>query len=190
MMMTAPLSRRVMARVRYDAVPGDDAPEARSWTFASVTNARAVVDAARAGTLDACVLDGRSVVGARALDMACYRARVAIDRGEGVARGAHAEIILGLSHSRNVGEAFRRFGGGETSETLVIVAFEDANGGDRGIEARVMELVEGRLTSFDDRGAIDEASIKTWFKIGDAELALGGSLEDAVLSRMAIRDVA
>ena len=179
-----------MARVRIDAVPGAKVHWARAWTFASVTNADAVVDAARAGTLDACVLDGRTVVGARALEMACYRARVAIDRGEGVARGSHGEIIIGLSHSRNVGEAFRRFGGGETSETLVIVAFEDASGGDRGIEARVMELVEGRLTSFDDRGTIDEASIKTWFKIGDAELALGGSLEDAVLSRMAIRDVA
>ena len=46
----------------------------------------------------------------------------------------------------------------------------------------------GDCVAFDARPAVDEASLRKWYKVHENELELG-SLEDAVLSRIAIRDV-
>lgn len=156
------------------------------WTFVDVTNASEVCERARRGETSACVLDASRVTGRRSLRLAAYRAALALARGDGVARSVAGEIACALSPSRNVSEAYRRFGPREGCAALVACAL-DPTAED---EAAIVGMVRGRLVSFDERGDVDEASIRRWYKISDEELALGGTLEDAVISRMAIRDVA
>jgi EKC/KEOPS complex subunit CGI121/TPRKB len=117
--------------------------------------------------------------------LAAYKAALACERGAMVTRAVHSELVFCLSPTRHISEAFRRFGGDENTRALIVCKF-DAN--DEDLE-RVRSVVKGELVAFDARPAVDEAALKKWYKVHENELEIG-SLADAVLSRIAIRDVA
>ena len=176
---------RLTRMERLELDPGGDARALGVWTFAEVTNAREVCERVRRGEVGACVMDASVVVGRRQLRVAGYRAATARARGDALATSDAGELACAVSPTRHVREAYRRFGPRETSVALVVCRLDPTPED----EAAVLALVRGRLASFDERGAVDEGSIRKWYKINDEELALGGTLEDAVISRMAIRDV-
>ena len=165
---------------------GDVATTARLavWTFANVTNAGEVRAALLSGELDCAVMNARAVAGMACLKLAAYRAIVARARGALVTRAVHSELVISMSPNRHISEAFRRFGGDEKSDALVLCKFDST---DEDTE-KITNAVRGDCVAFDARPAVDEASLRKWYKVHENELELG-SLEDAVLSRIAIRDV-
>ena len=161
------------------------ARELAVWTFADVANAEEVRAAVRDGTLECAVLDARAIASLACVELAAYKAALACERGAMVTRAVHSELVFCLSPTRHISEAFRRFGGDENTRALIVCKF-DAN--DEDLE-RVRSVVKGELVAFDARPAVDEAALKKWYKVHENELEIG-SLADAVLSRIAIRDVA
>ena len=141
--------------------------------------------AVRDGTLECAVMDARAIASLACVELAAYKAALACERGAMVTRAVHSELVFCLSPTRHISEAFRRFGGDENTRALIVCKF-DAN--DEDLE-RVRSVVKGELVAFDARPAVDEAALKKWYKVHENELEIG-SLADAVLSRIAIRDVA
>jgi len=161
------------------------ARELAVWTFVDVANAQEVCAAVRDGTLDCAVLNARAIASLTCVELAAYKASLAHARGTMVTRALHSELVFCLSPTRHISEAFRRFGGDERSTALIVCKFDAS---DEDLE-RVRRVVKGELVAFDARPTVDEAALKKWYKVHANELELG-SLEDAVLSRIAIRDVA
>ena len=155
------------------------------WVFNNVTNAAEVKRAVLAGKLDVTLLNATSVASMSCIELACYKARVAAARDGLVTKALHSEVVFCLSPSRHISESFRRFGGDEASKSLVVCKFDPQDGDD----VTLRELIAGDVVKFTDKAPHDAASLRKWYKINESELALG-SLEDAVLSRIAIRDVA
>ena len=155
------------------------------WTFVSVTNAVEVREALVNGTLDAAVLDARAVASKDCLRLAAHKAATARERGAMVTKALHSELVFCLGPTKHISEAFRRFGPSEKSEALLVCKFDPVDGDFE----KIAKLVKGESVGFDSRPAVDAVAIKKWYKVHDNELALD-SLEEAVLSRIAIRDVA
>jgi EKC/KEOPS complex subunit CGI121/TPRKB len=171
---------------------GDEMPSGSSsvstlgvWTFVSVTNACKVREALIDGTLDAAVLDARAVASKDCLRLAAHKAATAKERGGMVTKALHSELVFCLGPTKHISEAFRRFGPSEKSEALLVCKFDPVDGDFE----KIASLVNGESVGFDSRPAVDAVAIKKWYKVHDNELALD-SLEEAVLSRIAIRDVA
>jgi len=161
-----------------------DARELAVWTFADVENAEAVRAAVRDGTLECAVLDARAIASLACVELAAYKAALACERGAMVTRAVHSELVFCLSPTRHISEAFRRFGD-ENTRALIVCKFDAT---EEDLE-RVRSVVRGELVAFDERPAVDETALKKWYKVHENELEIG-SLADAVLSRIAIRDVA
>ena len=171
------------------SVDGFDAHEANArvgvWVFNNVTNAAEVKRALMDGKLDVTLLNSTSVAAMSCIELACYKARVAASRDGLVTKALHAEVVFCLSPSRHISESFRRFGGDDSSTSLIVCKFDPQDGDD----AALRQLIAGDVVKFADKAPHDAATLRKWYKINESELALG-SLEDAILSRIAIRDVA
>ena len=108
--------------------------------------------------------------------------RSASERRAGDASGALGVGVFSVAesaHQRGVSSIL----GDEKSDALVLCKF-DATDEDT---EKITNAVRGDCVAFDARPAVDEASLRKWYKVpASSEF---GSLEDAVLSRIAIRDV-
>jgi len=153
--------------------------------FNDVRNPDVVRAAVMEGTIDAAVLDGASVAGARAVHMACYKARVALERNALATKALHAEVVYCLSPGSNIREALKRFGARDASTSIVVCKFDPTVED----EAMLRRMIDGNVVTFENKAPCDEVEVKKWYNVHENELAFG-SLEDAVLSRIAIRDVA
>lgn len=102
-------------------------------------------------------------------------------------RSLFSEIIFNLSPTNNISEAFKRFGisDGDTSVLVVLVHNQDEPPPLSDITSRV----DGHQAPLDDLPSLsDTAKIKKFFKIAPQEEKIG-TLLDAVVCRMAIKDV-
>uniref|UniRef100_A0A8C6V339 EKC/KEOPS complex subunit TPRKB n=1 Tax=Neogobius melanostomus TaxID=47308 RepID=A0A8C6V339_9GOBI len=102
-------------------------------------------------------------------------------------RSLFSEIIFNLSPNNNISEAFKRFGisDGDGSVLVVLVHNQD----DPPSLSDIIRQVDGQQAPVDDVSSLsDTAKIKKFFKITPQEEKIG-TLLDAVVCRMAIKDV-
>ncbi|KAJ1622993.1 kinase binding protein CGI-121-domain-containing protein, partial [Pavlovales sp. CCMP2436] len=148
--------------------------------FDEVSNALEISQWVRQPGADFAAIDARMVVGVPQLFAASMLAVHAEERGKLVTHALPSEVVYALSASKQINEAFRRFGASETSARIVIVTFDAA------AAARLHDAVRGKLadprslaTSFDD------TAVRKAYRISETELRVS-SLLDAIVSRIAI----
>jgi KEOPS complex subunit Cgi121 len=126
--------------------------------------------------------DADYVADRRHLESAVEHANRAFDRGENVATDRAVEILLYAAGRRQIRRALE-MGVDEGEQTVVVIV----DGGDEGAAAEAVEsvLAETRPTL-----GGDEATLREFFDVGDAELdAAGGDLAGVVRERVALLDV-
>jgi KEOPS complex subunit Cgi121 len=121
----------------------------------------------------------------RALDLADR----ALDRGENVARDRAVEILLYAAGRRQIDESLRiGVAEGETPTVVLVAADPDASNDadERSAAGAVADL----LVPADTLGAFDAERVRTFFGIGEAELAAtDATLAELVHERVALLDV-
>jgi KEOPS complex subunit Cgi121 len=116
------------------------------------------------------------------LDAAAERANRAFERGENVASERAVEILLYAAGRRQIRRALE-MGVSEGEQAVVVVV----DGGD---EAAAAEAVERVLAEVRPTLGGDEATLREFFDVSDAELdAAGGDLAGVVRERVALLDV-
>jgi KEOPS complex subunit Cgi121 len=127
--------------------------------------------------------DARYVAGREHLEAAVRSARRALANDDGIADDPPVEILLYAAGRRQIDRALTI--GVEEGQGPVVVVVD---GHDDGDEAAAAGAVEARLEPTATLGvARDEAGIRTYFDIGDAELAAtDASLVDLVVERVAL----
>jgi KEOPS complex subunit Cgi121 len=145
--------------------------------------------------------DARYVVDRTHLRRALDLADRAIARGENVARDRAVEVLLYAAGRRQIDESLAMgVSEGETPVVVLVAATDgiaatdervDAgDGGGHPHEAGAAAAVGDLLTPAETLGAYDDDRVRTFFGVGDAELAAtDASLSDLVHERVALLDV-
>ena len=132
--------------------------------------------------------DARYVVDRTHLRRALDLADRAIARGENVARDRAVEVLLYAAGRRQIDESLAM--GVSEGETPVVVLVAAADGTGSSDEAGAAAAVGDLLTPAETLGAYDDDRVRTFFEVGDAELAAtDASLSDLVHERVALLDV-
>jgi KEOPS complex subunit Cgi121 len=130
--------------------------------------------------------DARYVVSRRHLERALALADRERSRGEGIARDRAVEVLLYAAGRRQIDRALSMgVGEGETPVVVLVAgeSGEDGEDGEREAAAAVADLLEPAETL----GGYDEALVRDFFDIREAELAATDSgVEALVLERVAL----
>jgi len=115
------------------------------------------------------------------LEAAVERANRAFERGENVASDRAVEILLYAAGRRQIRRALEMGVGEGEREVVVVVDGDD--------EAGAAEGVRGLLA--DERATLggDEATLRAFFDVGDAEYGVVDDLSGVVRERVALLDV-
>jgi len=125
------------------------------------------------------LFDADYVAGERHLRRAAEMAGQAVERGSAIARDPAVELLLYAAGRRQINRALE-MGVGEGSQAVVGVI----DGGD---EAAAVAAVEDLLAAAESIEWGDRETLKAFFDIGAAELAVvDGDLESVVLERVAL----
>ena len=147
--------------------------------FDEVSNSAEVCAWVRKPEAGCAAIDARMVVDASQLFAAALVALHAEARGKLMTHGLYSEALFALSASRQISDAFRRFGVSETCTRMVFVTFDDATA------ARLATNVRGKLVDPSSLAAgCDEAALRKAYKVPESELRFG-TLSDAIVSRIA-----
>jgi len=131
--------------------------------------------------------DADYVVSETHLERAVERADRAIARGENVARERAVEILCYAAGRRQINRALEM--GVSEGENRTVLLVDSPTGDDEAENAALARLRE-HVEPDDVLGEYDEAAVRSFFDISDAELgATAGSLADLVLERVALLDV-
>ena len=172
---------------RVEALPG---VEVRVAAVRGLADAGAAARALRAGAAPPALaaLDAAAAPLLRPVLAACVRAARDRAAGRGAARAPGAEIVLALSGSKHVAEAFQRFGVSAESSGAVLVCLADELG-EAEFERAVAELFPGDRWA--GPGPLPEAGdlskMAKLYKLRPGETADAQTAEDAVLAKMALR---
>jgi KEOPS complex subunit Cgi121 len=148
----------------------------------------AVVEGIATGT-DTTVqaFDADYVVSEAHLRRAVERADRAIARGENVARDRAVEILCYAAGRRQINQALEM---GVSAGENRVVLLVDSSAGDDAAEDEAVDRLRDHIEPAELLGEYDEATVRSFFDVGDAELAaVDGSLADLVLERVALLDV-
>lgn len=115
------------------------------------------------------------------LEAAVERANRAVDRGENVASDRAVEILLYAAGRRQIRRALEMGVGEGEHEVAVVVDGED--------EAGAAEAVRDLLETERPTLGGDEATLRAFFDVGDAEYAVVDDLSGVVRERVALLDV-
>jgi KEOPS complex subunit Cgi121 len=131
--------------------------------------------------------DADYVVSEAHLRRAVERADRAIARGENVARDRAVEILCYAAGRRQINRALE-MGVSEGENRVVLLV--DSLAGDEHAEEVALDVLREHVDPEALLGEYDEAAVRSFFGIGDAELAaVDGTLADLVLERVALLDV-
>ncbi|XP_069012796.1 EKC/KEOPS complex subunit TPRKB [Embiotoca jacksoni] len=102
-------------------------------------------------------------------------------------RSLYSEIIFSLSPTNNISEAFKRFGISDGDDSVMVVVVH--NNEESQLLSDITARVDGQQVPVEDVSSLsDPAKIRKLFKVTPQEVKCG-SLLDAVVCRMAIKDV-
>lgn len=133
-------------------------------------------------------IDARYVAGREQLERALTLADRAIERGDEIARQRDVELLCHVAATRQIERAFDL---GLTPGEQRIVVLIDGQKANPGVEANEAAAAE-EVRSMIDPGqfetiASDEETLRSWFDVGDAELAATNvDLETLVVERIAL----
>lgn len=155
--------------------------------FRDVKNATELRQSAVEGKFNGALINPTMLVSPFQVLVAANKAVHLQKIGKMKTRSLFSEIIFNLSPTNNISEAFKRFGisDGDNSVLVVLVTNQDEPPSLSDITKRV----DGQQAPVDDLSSFsDKSKIKKFFKITPQE-EKSGTLLDAVVCRMAIKDV-
>lgn len=156
--------------------------------FKDVKNATELRKMAVNGEIKGALINPSMVVDAFQILVAANKAVHLHKIGKMKTRSLYSEIIFNLSPTNNISEAFKRFGVSDSDSAVHIVLVhnkeENLNVDD------IISKVDGQQIPVDQVSELmDAAKIKKLYKVAPQEEKCG-SLLDAVVCRMATKDVA
>ncbi|XP_041833733.1 EKC/KEOPS complex subunit TPRKB [Melanotaenia boesemani] len=155
--------------------------------FKDVRNAAELRQYAVEGKINGALINPTMVVSSFQAMVAANKAVHLETLGKMKTRSLNSEIIFNLSPTNNISEAFKRFGisDGDNSVLVVVVHNKD----ELQFLSDVTARVDGRQVPVEEVSSLsDVAKIKKLYKVTPQEEKCG-SLLDAVVCRMAIKDI-
>lgn len=125
-------------------------------------------------------IDARTILSTTHLLAACFRALTDHLHNRLKSNNVHSEIVFCLSANNNVGEAFRRFGVREVSESVVVIKVGDGHGGEEGeVKEGLRGIVEGTEVDWEGMeewlGSVcDVDVVRANYKLGKGSHGGGG----------------
>ncbi|XP_061815764.1 EKC/KEOPS complex subunit TPRKB [Nerophis lumbriciformis] len=102
-------------------------------------------------------------------------------------RSQFSEIIFNLSPTNNISDAFKKFGVSDGDDSVLVVLVHKKE--ESHLVSDITAKVDGQQVPVDDMSSLsDRAKIKKLYKVSPQEEKCG-TLLDAVVCRMAIKDV-
>ncbi|KAK2166492.1 hypothetical protein NP493_1318g00010 [Ridgeia piscesae] len=153
--------------------------------FESVANCNDLKKLAMTGELDATLLNPSMIVDTFQILVACNKA-LHLDRcKKRVTRTLHSEVIYNLSPSKNISDAFRKFGMGDKDTSVLLVQIHSLR---KGTLSEVAEHVQGEMVDLSRLQEVSDVNkIKKIYKVQEAELRVS-TLLDAIVSRMTSKE--
>lgn len=167
--------------------------------YTNVTNAAYLKEQLIAANQDFnyAFIDASVILSRKHLLAACFRALNDYIHDRLKSNNVQSEIVFCLSPNNNIGEAFRRFGIGDGSRSLVAVKVGEA--GDvtpEVVERHLQSVVQGQKVEFSDQwlaGVCDVSRVRKVYKVPDENKAKDldreakNRLEAQVLGLMCLR---
>ncbi|XP_016384513.1 EKC/KEOPS complex subunit Tprkb-like [Sinocyclocheilus rhinocerous] len=156
--------------------------------FKDVKNATELRKMAVNGEIKGALINPSMVVDAFQILVAANKAVHLHKSGKMKTRSLYSEIIFNLSPTNNISEAFKRFGISDSDSAVLIVLVHNK---DETLNIdNIISKVDGQQIAVDRVSDLnDVAKIKKLYKVAPQEEKCG-SLLDAVVCRMATKDVA
>ncbi|XP_016147271.1 EKC/KEOPS complex subunit Tprkb-like [Sinocyclocheilus grahami] len=156
--------------------------------FKDVKNATELRKMAVNGEIKGALINPSMVVDAFQILVAANKAVHLHKSGKMKTRSLYSEIIFSLSPTNNISEAFKRFGISDSDSAVLIVLVHNK---DETLNIdNIISKVDGQQITVDRVSDLnDVAKIKKLYKVAPQEEKCG-SLLDAVVCRMATKDVA
>nr|XP_023685965.1 EKC/KEOPS complex subunit TPRKB isoform X1 [Paramormyrops kingsleyae] len=155
--------------------------------FKDVKNAAELRKAAIGGEISCALINPSMVVGPFQVQIAANKALHLQRVGKMKTRSLYSEVIFNLCPTNNISEAFKKFGTSD-SDSAVLIALIHTEEDSHNIDA-ICAKVDGQQIPVEHLATIsDIPKVKKVYKVTPAEEACG-SLLDAVVCRMAVKDV-
>ncbi|XP_030576364.1 EKC/KEOPS complex subunit TPRKB isoform X1 [Archocentrus centrarchus] len=155
--------------------------------FKEVKNAAELRQSAMEGKINAALINPIMLVNPFQILVAANKAVHLQKVGKMKTRTLYSEIIFNLSPTNNISEAFKRFGISDGDDSVLVVLVHDKE--ESQFLSDISARVDGRQVPVEDVSSLsDHAKIKKLYKITPQEEKCG-SLLDAVICRMATKDV-
>ncbi|XP_065909262.1 EKC/KEOPS complex subunit Tprkb-like isoform X2 [Dysidea avara] len=139
--------------------------------------------------LNATILDAAKLVSPFHVLCAASKACLEEERSTMKAKTLYMQIIYCLAATNNRSKAIQQFSVGEETKSLLVVTIEDHEGESSQKLDEIGGMIKGVNTSLDQLPTITNVQqIRKYYDITDEELTCS-SLEDAVVTKMAVRDV-
>ncbi|XP_028307103.1 EKC/KEOPS complex subunit TPRKB [Gouania willdenowi] len=155
--------------------------------FKEVKNAAEMRQSAVEGKIQAALINPTMLVDPFQVLVAANKAVHLHTIGKMKTRSLYSEIIFNLSPTNKISDAFKRFGVSDEDDAVMVVVVHSED--ELKALSDITEIVDGRQVPVDDLSSLsDSAKIKKLYKVTPQEEKCG-SLLDAVVCRMAIKDV-
>ena len=132
-------------------------------------------------------MNARMIVDIFPIQAAAIRSLLSEQQNNLTTKTLHSELVYNVSGSRNVTEAYRRFGIADESDKILIAVFDDDSSGTK--MDSICRRIDGehqQLVGLPQKEAGDLQRIRKYFKIQPSE-EKNTSLVEAVVTRIAIK---
>ncbi|XP_010753372.2 EKC/KEOPS complex subunit TPRKB [Larimichthys crocea] len=155
--------------------------------FKEVKNAAELRQSAVAGKISGALINPTMLLNPFQVLVAANKAVNLEKTGKMKTRSLYSEIIFNLSPTNNISEAFKRFGISDGDDSVLVVLVHNKD--ESQLLSDITAAVDGRQVPVEDISSLsDQTKIKKLYKITPQEEKCG-TLLDAVVCRMAIKDV-
>ncbi|KAG8005711.1 EKC/KEOPS complex subunit TPRKB [Nibea albiflora] len=155
--------------------------------FKEVKNAAELRQSAVAGKINGALINPTMLVDPFQVLVAANKAVNLEKTGKMKTRSLYSEIIFNLSPTNNISEAFKRFGISDGDDSVLVVLVHNKD--QPQLLSDITAAVNGRQVPVEDISSLsDQTKIRKLYKITPQEEKCG-TLLDAVVCRMAIKDV-
>ncbi|XP_050410410.1 EKC/KEOPS complex subunit TPRKB [Patella vulgata] len=153
--------------------------------FRNVENVKEIRQCVMNGTFEAAILKTSMIVDPFQVIVAANKAVHQNKVGKMMTKNVHSEILFNLSPSKNISDSFRKFGAGDTDQSVFIAVVDDKTG--QTLKA-IQNTVKGQQVDVDEvKQLSDLNNIKKIYKLTDAEFSW--SPLDALVTRIAAKDI-